>query len=46
VRVVTAYEMDARQRKDYLLWRTQLSEAEDDEYSQSYGVTEENDDDH
>jgi hypothetical protein len=44
VRVVTAYEMDARQRKDYLRWRSELIEIEDDEY-QTYGVTEENDED-
>lgn len=38
-RVVTAYKMSVRQRKDYLLWRAEQSEIEDDEY-ETYGVSE------
>jgi hypothetical protein len=45
LRVVTAYEMSAPERNSYLLWRAQQNEAQDDEYPQEYGVTEENDDD-
>jgi len=45
LRVVTAYEMDSRQRKDYLRWRANQSEAEDDEYAQNEDGTEENNDD-
>ena len=43
-RFVTAYPMTARQRKDYLRWRTEQSEIEDDEY-ETYGVSEDNDED-
>ena len=42
LRVVTAYDMDSHQRKDYLRWRKEQIEAEDDEYH-AYRVTEEND---
>ena len=37
-RVVTAYPMKPRERKDYLLWRNQLSETEYDESVQAYGT--------